>query len=155
VANAILNHYFSSSQSYVHRPEDYVVEGFVDINTHQWVPVASLPVAVTATLLPPQIPTPEVQAHFMITQCKAARHETSETTWNEAERQMQRYMRAMSTRNAWNCRLYGLILVGLIARFYVWNASTGRRRVWGERLHLIDDENMIHSRMIWIQQNHI
>jgi hypothetical protein len=46
VANAILNNYFPSVQSYVHRPEDYVVNGFVDINTHQWVhllPEVSIP----------------------------------------------------------------------------------------------------------------
>lgn len=128
VMNAILNVYFPSSEGYVHRPEDYVVSGYVDINTHQWVPT---PAGVTGTLLPPATSIPEIQVYFLVTQCKAARFEQHKPTWLEGRDQLDRYIGIMRERNAWNSPNYGIVAVGSLVRFYQWSTAKGYVEPWG------------------------
>lgn len=92
IMNVILNHYFPSSEGYIHRPEDCVVSGYVEINTHQWVPT---PAGVTDTLLPPVTATPEIRVYFLVTQFKAARYEQDTATWAVGADRLNRYMRVV------------------------------------------------------------
>jgi hypothetical protein len=146
--NLILNHYFPIANNYVHRPEDYVQCGYVDINTHEWIPA------------PPGVPvvnnTGMTQCYFLVTQCKSIARESGKEAWKEGEEQLGKYMPAMNSRHLWTYPTYGIVAVGRYVRFYELNTTTGEvsYRRGTKKWHILNNANIVHERIMEIVNKH-
>ncbi|KAF7178677.1 hypothetical protein CNMCM7691_007491 [Aspergillus felis] len=109
VWNLLLNHYFNQRDGFVHRSEDKVEGGYVDMSSYQWV-------------VRPNQPR-RVRTPFLVTQCKRTARENDKATWAEGFDQLKRYMRHMVAQHPWRHPQYGIIAVGRYVEFYKWDAA--------------------------------
>ncbi|KAF3392254.1 hypothetical protein DPV78_010548 [Talaromyces pinophilus] len=142
----ILNHYFSPSELYIHRAEEKVKKGFVDIDTHQWVdPPANSGGAMRLG---------KKSCRFLMTQCKRQKYEGRNSVWQEGVTQLEAYM---SDKRAWSHPIYGIVAVGRYAQFYQWDHNSNdlvEMTPAHGALHIKKDAEEIHRRLIEILNNH-
>ncbi|RHZ64295.1 uncharacterized protein CDV56_108364 [Aspergillus thermomutatus] len=141
VWDLLLNYYFNQSNGFVHRTQDKVEGGYVDMSSYQWV-------------VRPNQPR-RVRTPFLVTQCKRTAREDDEATWTEGFEQLRRYMRHMVAQHPWRHPQYGIIAVGRSVEFYKWDTAKSAPVLYAGRYDLLGHSAVVHERLMEIREERL
>ncbi|KAF4219840.1 hypothetical protein CNMCM8980_004776 [Aspergillus fumigatiaffinis] len=137
VWDLLLNYYFNQKDGFVHRTQDKVEGGYVDMSSYQWA-------------VRPNQPR-RVRTPFLVTQCKRTARENDAGTWAEGLDQLDRYMRYMVSQHPWPHPQYGIIAVGRYAEFYKWDAAVSAPALYTSRYDILGDSAAVHEHLMEIR----
>lgn len=133
----ILNHYFGSG--YANRPQYRNGQDYTDFTTVHWRRHGS---------------DQHKAVPFLVTQCKRREFEYRNSGWAEGEAQLERYLRGLRPRNR-RGRLYGIVAVGRLVRFYKWNDNIDDIEAWSaDAYHVVEDRSIIMAHLRYIRARH-
>lgn len=144
----ILHHYFPSTEEYVHRPQDKMEGGFLDIHTAHWIR--------------------DQECLFLVTQTKREARDIGEQAGDEGEAQLKRYLgsqeRLMRSRQghvlealsiSGGKKRFGIVAVGRRCRFYEYRRG-GLSYMDNDKTkyELVTDVRIVHELLSYIRTNH-
>lgn len=99
---------------------------YSDLHTYQYPPNS---LHATSIELPPGSTS---NCDCVITQCKRYSLYNHNSTWNQGEAQLNRYLSATHGTRRWGTRLsvYSIVAVGHVVRFYKYNDRQQRVSIW-------------------------
>ena len=72
----------------------------------------------------------------------------------EGESQLERYLRGLRSKNR-RGRLYGIVAVGRLVKFYEWNGNVGDIEAWSVNpYHIIEDRSIIMAHLRYTRAHH-